>query len=248
MKGFFDYLAVEEQNLLTSLVRFPKEIDMFAQLDWIYQFPMKKMTVPEEKTTIASLYLLTHYNLYFSYSCMLRSHLSDSLSAMRTGIDATFTAYRLIKKPDSIDQYLQRKHQYLRIKATIKDELKKDPSLYPLAPFLINLHEACSQYGSHADIDSFFHRFEIVFTEIPSKIKHNVHYFQFPDNPRSYRFYLTILLKGFYTMFLIYEDFIKEYLTITEIQKWEETIRSFQDRLQLNMQVLQVNPDLPGNT
>ena len=38
--------------------------------------------------------------------------------------------------------------------------LKNDPSKYPLSHTLINIHDACSEFGSHADISSFFYRLE----------------------------------------------------------------------------------------
>ena len=94
--NFLEYLGIEEQNLLTSIVNFRSEFDLFYNLDKIYQEPLNRLKVPEEKSLVPQLYRFVHFHLYFSISCLLRSHLSESLSSTRKAIDAALSAYKII--------------------------------------------------------------------------------------------------------------------------------------------------------
>lgn len=92
-----------------------------------------------------------------------------------------------------------------------------------LSHSLINIHDACSEFGSHADISSFFHRLER--KEIPNtnQDKVLVHYFQFPRNPEEYRFYYIVTLQAFYNMFMIFKLFLDKSLRIVD-PEWEKVI------------------------
>ncbi len=222
--NFVEYIGLEEQNLLTSMTNFRKEFDLFFNIDKIYQEPLRRLDVPEKEFIIPQLYLFVHYHLYFSVSCLLRSHLSECLNSMRKAIDASLTAYKLILEPELTEKYINRDNYFQFIKGNFQRELKKDESKYPLAKTLLNLHDACSEFGSHADISSFFHRLE--FKETTSLNKQNimVHYFQFPRNPEEYRFYYLVTLQAFFHMFLVFKIFLDDKLKIYD-PKWEETIK-----------------------
>lgn len=221
--NFLEYLGTEEQNLLTGMINFRKEFDLFYNVDRIYQEPLKRLVVSEDNVLIPQLYRFVHFHLYFSISCILRTHLSESLSSTRKAIDASLSAYKIILDPESSKKYIDRDRYFQFIKTNLKKELDKDSSKYPLAHALIKIHDSCSEFGSHADISSFFYRLET--KEIPETTQSQllVHYFQFPRDEEEYRYYYIITLRAFYLMFLIFKVFFDKHLKIID-PKWEATI------------------------
>ena len=188
---FLKYLGSEEQNLLTSIANFRQEFDLFHNVDQIYQAPLGRLCVGEDEAVVPQLYLFVHFHLYFSVTCILRSHLSEALSSTRKAIDAALSAYALILDPDKTTAYLERDKYFRAIKANIQRRLEKDESSFPLARELLNIHGKCSEFGSHADVSSFFHRLQI--TDLDEKNSEMLfHYFQFPANRDQYRFYIGV--------------------------------------------------------
>lgn len=221
---FFDYLGAEEKNILSSVFNYKNEISLFLTLDEIYQNPLSRMVLPQEKDVVAKLFLFVHFYLYFSTSCLLRCHLSECLTAVRKAIDASLSAYKIIVEPKSGEKYLERDKSFLFIKNTIQRENKNNsPPKYPLAIALINIHEACSEFGSHADISSFFHRFEIKEVSGETKEQHLFHYFQFPRKTEEFKYYFIATLQAFYLMFKIFKIFLDENLKIVDTN-WEHKI------------------------
>lgn len=223
--NFLEYLSKEEQNLLTSFNNFRNEFDLFYNIDRIYQEPLRTLVVSEDEAIIPQLYLYVHFHLYFSISTLLRSHLSECLASMRKAIDAALSAYKITLEPDYYEKYINRDKYFLFIKRNIQNEIRKDSSKYPLAHDLLKLHDANSEYGSHADISSFFHRFEIRKLQETNQDQFLLHYFQFPRNQEEYRFYYIVTLQAFYLMFLIFKFFLDKKLKIID-QRWESTIAS----------------------
>lgn len=228
--NFLEYLGTEEQNLLTSFTNFRSEFDLFYDLDRIYQEPLKRLVVTEKNSLIPQLYLFVHFHLYFSISCILRSHLSECLSSTRKAIDATLSAYKIILDPEIATKYENRDKYFQYIKSNIQRENAEDSNKYPLAKNLVKIHDACSEFGSHADISSFFHRLER--REVPGTNNdlQLVHYFQFPKNSEEYRFYYISILQAFYDMFLIFKLFLDENLKIID-PNWELTIKTLGPKL-----------------
>ena len=222
------YLGVEEQNLLTSLVKFREEFNQFSNLDGVYQAPISRLRIPEDDEPgllICQLYLFVHFHLYFSLSCLLRSHLSDCLSSARKAIDAALSAYKVIVEPSTAGKYLKRDRYFLFIKRNMQKEIKANPSKYPLAPELLKIHEACSQYGSHADISSFIHRVEM--KEMPGEDADllQLYYFQFPKDENEYKFYFVLVLQTFFKIFGVFKVFFDKKLSIID-PHWEATIKA----------------------
>jgi hypothetical protein len=204
---FLDYLGLEERNLLASIVNFRQEFDIFYNIDKIYRAPLSRLSVSENEAVIPQLYLFVHFYLYFAVTCILRSHLSEALSTTRKAIDGAFTAYALILEPDKAHAYLERDKYFLFIKANIQRHIEKDTSAFPFARELLNIHDACSEFGSHADISSFFS--------------------QTGDYAGSgqdeYRFYFLVILQAFFLIFRIFRLFFEKKLGIIE-PTWEAAI------------------------
>lgn len=219
---FLDYLGVEEQNLLTSFVNFRQEFGLFDRIDYIYRQPLLRLKVSEDESIVPLLCLFVHTHLYFSISCILRSHLSEALSATRKAIDAGLTAYVLILNPDQAERYVNRDKYFQFVKGNMEKEIKNDHSLYPLAHSLLNIHGLCSQFGSHADFSSFFHRLETK-PRLDNESEVLVGYFQFPSNTENYRFYYLTVLQAFFLIFQIFKTFFDKKLRIID-PDWEHAI------------------------
>ena len=223
--NFLEYLGAEEHNLLASVVNFKSDFDLFCNLDQIYREPLirlDRLEIPPSKAVIPRLFLFVHFHLYFSVSCILRSHLSECLNSMRKAIDASLSAYQIVLEPSLAQAYENRDPMFQQIKNHVQKEIKKDSSKYPLAHQLIDIHGLCSEFGSHADVSSFFHRLELK-PDANGKKELRVHHFQFPKKKSEYQFYFIATLQGFYLMFKIFKIFFDQNLKIIDIN-WEQRI------------------------
>lgn len=228
---FLEYIGTEERNLLASIVNFRAEYNLFFNLDRIYQEPLERLSVAEEQELLALLYLFVHFHLYFSVICLLRCHLSESLASTRKAIDAALTAYQIILEPNAANQYVNRDGKFLYLKKNMQEEIKKDISRYPLAQRLFEVHDACSQYGSHADISSFIHRLNRNDAAETEKQEIKLSYFQAPRQKEEFRFYFIVTLQAFFLMFKIFKVFLDSSLKIVD-PKWEGVIKSIEPRLE----------------
>lgn len=244
--NFLEYLAAEEHNLLASVVNFKSDFDLFYNLDQIYREPLIRLEIPPSKAIIPQLFLFVHFHLYFSVSCILRSHLSECLGSMRKAIDASLSAYKIILEPLSAQAYENRDPMFQQIKNHIQKEIKKDSSKYPLAQQLINVHELCSEFGSHADVSSFFHRLELKPDSIGRK-ELRVHYFQFPKKKSEYQFYFIATLQGFYLMFRIFKVFFDQNLKILDMN-WEHLIETLGKKLYEQRKAYKARMDSTGSS
>lgn len=233
--NLLEYLGVEETNLLVSMANFHRDVHFFREVDGLFQAPLPHIDVkvkdfdkltPEElySITVMTLFLFTQFHLYLSTTLMLRCHLSDSLASTRKAIDATLTAYRLMRFPHTVADYNVGHKSYKFIKSTIDRESKQDASRYPLAGLLIEFHELCSEYGSHADVGSFIHRLKVEHTGTVNKqmLKHVM--FQLPEDPREQRYYLVRTFLIFCVMAKVYVDFMPSVAPTFDSKAWSARI------------------------
>ena len=206
--NFLKFLGGEEQNILTTLVNLRQDFDVFSHLDSLYRAPFGLIDVPVGEELIPSLYLFVHFHLYFSVACLGRSHFSECLASTRKAIDASLSAYEMILDPSSQPLYEKRNNRFQFIKAHIARARKADLSRYPLAVELLELHNICSEFGSHADVSSFVHRVEMQNTGQPGKSTLLFHYYQFPRDRHEYHIYFVETLLTFHQMLIIFQDFI----------------------------------------
>jgi hypothetical protein len=222
--NLLEFIGAEQTNLLVTMVKCHPEIaKAFPMLDGAYQTPIKFIDVKiddEHKKTILALYFFTHYHLYFSTVCLLRCHLSDSLGSTRKAIDATLTAYRLIEEPATLGQYHQQHRNYQNIKAYIARTRKHDSKRYSLAAQLIEFHELCSEFGSHADISSFVHRISIEPKKEVGKGLFKVKMFQAPDTDIELRAYLAQTLLAYTQMAKVFSAFVGGLAVGLDVTAW----------------------------
>jgi hypothetical protein len=223
---FHEYLGKEKENLLISVLNFKEDYHFFEALDEIYQEPLQRLTISKrEDKLIGIFYNFVHFYLYFSLSCFLRCHLSECLSSVRKGIDATLSAYKIILDPSSLEKYLNRDMYFQHIQRNVKSEIEK----YPLADSLVRVHDICSEYGSHADVSSLFYRTKDINEEGIKKSFFN--YFQVPDSFEETRYYFVLTLLAFLHMFIIFKVFFNSKLIIID-PPWEQKINDLRKKLE----------------
>ena len=228
--NFLEYLGAEEQNLLTGLMILKSDFDLFLNLDYIYQEPLKRLVVSEKDDVIPfQLYRFIHFHLYFSMSCLLRYHISESFFSTRKAIDAALTAYKLIFEPDTTEKYRTRDKEFQHIKSHIQRERRKNIKKYPLAAELIKIHDLFSEYGSHSDINSYQKRIEVRKSSDTETGHFMFHYFEISDPIEARKLYFQTL-RIFHSMFRIFKILFDKRLKIID-SDWEFTIEGFVKKL-----------------
>jgi hypothetical protein len=234
--NLLEYIGAEETNLLVSINLCRRDMDVFSKLDSLFQAPMQLINVKMQnkddltsderhKITVLTLYLYVHYHLYSAMTNMLRCHLSDALSQSRKAIDAALTACRLMKEPGTLDQYVNSHADYKNVKRFIADANKKDATSYPDTSRLIDFHEICSQYGSHADVSSFIHRVELTEENEVGQALFRLLMFQKPDTEHEFRYYLVQILFAFAQMLWLFREFVGSLPEKFDKASWINAIR-----------------------
>ncbi len=131
--------------------------------------------------------------------------MSEALASMRTAIEAGLTAYRIIEDRPSQLKYVQRDRSFLSHKRFFEKVWKTDPDAFPLAPPLLNRWDACSQYGSHADVDTFFLRLDL--PDAASQML-RLHYFQHPRNRYEFGWYFLLFVHTFVIILHVFEKYL----------------------------------------
>jgi hypothetical protein len=225
--NLIEFASKEEHNLLTSIHTYHDDVTHFARVDGHFQAPVKYVNIPAADNygrMVLGLYLFAHYHLYLSFATMLRCHLSDSLASTRKAIDATLTAYRLHVEPGTLQEYLDEQDTYKFITRTIRKTREKDASKFPLAPPLLELHNLCSQYGSHADVASFVHRVELVpLNEDQAVIEHLM--FQYPKDRDEFRYYIVSTMSAFLLMLEVFIEAIAKYTQDFDVVTWRDSTK-----------------------
>lgn len=218
---FLAYLGAEENHFLATFASFRHEFDVFIHLDGLYLKAISHAKATHDDDVIVlQLLLFVHYHYYHSAATLLRCHLSEALSSLRAAIDAGLTAYRIIEDRPSQMQYIQRDKSFQYPKSFFQKAHKKNPNTFPLAAPLLNRRDACSRYGSHADIESFAHRLEL--PKEPGQML-RLHYFQRPKNQREFAWYYLLLMHTFLIILQVFDKFLvqeKRYVT----SEWSNSI------------------------
>lgn len=221
--NLLEFLGNEQTNLLVSIHTLRQEMDFFAALDHLYQQAVRGLPeVSDQHAVPAQLLIYCHYHLYFSMATILRCHLSDALTSLRTAIEAGLHAYRIIEGHGTAEQYVGRDRSFLQTVKTIRKARKSDASVLPLAAPLIKVHEGCSQFAAHADFDSFAHRLHVVRNGGRSLMK--VNYFQKPEKTSEFQFYIMTLLHSFVVILNLFEKLLTIDLQATG-DEWSAELR-----------------------
>ncbi|MCI0423300.1 MAG: hypothetical protein L0312_29455 [Acidobacteria bacterium] len=227
---FLQFVAGEEQNMLTSLVNLRPDFNVFSHLDGLWRAAAERIDVPEKEQAVPALFLFVHFQMYVSVAALMRAHVSESFASTRKAIDAALSAYEMILNPGAIPKYEARDKDFQFIKAHIAKIRKDDPAKYPLADQLIQQHDTCSEFGSHADVSSFIYRTELKETDKPNKSMLLFHYFQFPRDREEFHWHFVELLLAFYQMLEVFKPMVLK-LSVGLDKSWESELNKLRDAL-----------------
>lgn len=226
--NLLEFLGAEHTNFLISFNAFRQEFSAFSHIDTLYQVGVRTAEVPPSSMVTMQLLIFCHYHLYFSTTTLMRCHLSDAFASLRVAIEASLHAYRIIAGDGTVEQYVNRDKTFLYSVNRIRKAREKDPEFLPLAGHLLKIHEACSQYGSHADFDAFTHRLQMVRARVPMM---QVHYFQKPERTADFQFYMVTLLHTFVVILNVFEGFLKNEMKTVD-DAWSGELREIGETLE----------------
>ncbi|MDR7377099.1 hypothetical protein J2X19_001757 [Rhodoferax ferrireducens] len=187
---------------------------------------------------VAQLYHFVHVQYLAALSNLLRLHLSESMGNTRKAVDATLTAYELILFPEKLPMYLAREWHFQTIKSRIERARKGDPTKYPLAAGLLELHDIGSQYGAHADVSSFIHRMKRRPHEDSRGIIQNFVYFQVPESQDQGDAHYVNLFHNFLLMTRVFDPFTEKYAPIN-FEVWRaDRDRKLKEYTEVGMELL----------
>jgi hypothetical protein len=209
-RNLLSFLGAEHENELVSTHKHARDLDMLSHIDGLFQAPVPHLDVPKGQHAVAQLYLFIHYHLYSTVANLMRLHVAEALGCERKAIDAALTAYELLTDPASALAYEAREWRFLTIKAFIEKARKRDPTAYPLADELIKAWDMCSEFGAHADSNTFALRLDQVPVENnPNQQKLSFLYFQAPATTDEAHLYYVDAFATFLAMTRVFEPFIK---------------------------------------
>lgn len=209
----FGYLACEHENEMVSAELHKPLIDQFRIVDHMIRACLTGLRLDSNEAVMTvQLYHFVHYQLFASFTNLMRLHLSEALSCERKAIDASFTAYEILLNPVSLVDYQNRERRFQNIKNTIQKARKNDSGKYPLAETLLTAHDLGSRFGSHADISTFiFRTADHPFQNKPGAVRQTYSYFQKPDTMEEANLNFLCRLHHFLLMTKIFDPFTEKY-------------------------------------
>jgi hypothetical protein len=216
------FVSTEHQKFLTSLVNCHEEINILAHVHGLYVAGMTNQSVDESKIVILQLLTFVHYHFLFATSSYLRCHMAEGFSSARAAIDGALIAAQIIHDRASQLAYVKRTKPFDKLIRHFKNLIRdQKPLPHPLVEYLIQQHDSCSQFASHADVQTFAHRLE--FHGEPRDLM-SFGYFQIPRDPAKMKHHFLGLLRVFVVALDIFSDFlVDEQKCLPEA--WREELR-----------------------
>lgn len=205
--NLLEFLGIEEQQLLVSLVRTPEITSTYARLEGLFRIVISNRVSKEDDLVIFQLLTFIHYHLLFTMACQMRCHLSEAFASSRVAIDAALIAAVIIKDRSQQVHYLRREKPFDKLPRHLKNLLRDGKPLpHRLIPTLLNQHDRYSSISSHADIDTFVHRVRTS-TDQGGQV-FAVEYFQFARDDDERRLHVLTLLHTYVMVLDVFTDFL----------------------------------------
>jgi hypothetical protein len=237
------FVSTEHQHFLTSLVTCHEEIKILSHVHGLYAAAMTNQTTDESTVVIFQLLAFVHYHFLFASSSYMRCHMAEGFSSARAAIDGALIASQIIHDRASQVAYIERSKPFDKLIRHFKNLTRdKKPLPHPLIEHLIQQHDSCSQFASHADVQTFAHRLE--FLSKPYAMM-SMGYFQFPHDPPKMKHHFLGLLHIFVVTLDIFSGFMvdeKKCLPEQWRQELHHVGRQIEDRRK------QLLPDTTGVT
>ena len=203
LKGFEDYLRIEEENLFKSVALLDKDYAFITDLDNLFESCLHIPLPEDEDLTIpAFLYLISLEEFYCATASFLRFHKTKAFRCLRAALDSSFTAYYLLKNPEATVVYVNKTDDALaweKLFRNIKITIKNRPRDFPLALGLPEVHDLCSKFA-HADPEGILHKYFM-------DKKEQRLYAQFFDYERTaddYKKWYGFFVFNFFKIFLVF--------------------------------------------
>lgn len=203
LKGFEDYLRIEEENLFKSVALLGDDYQMVHDLDNLFEICLHIPLPDDTNLTIpAFLYLISLEEFYCGTASFLRFHKTKAFRCLRAALDSSFTAYYLLKNPDATNVYVNKMNDPLaweKLFRNIKNTIKNRPRDFPLASGLPEVHDLCSKFA-HADPEGILHKYFM------DKKEQRLYaqFFDYEKTPADYRKWYGFLIFWFFKIFLIF--------------------------------------------
>jgi hypothetical protein len=150
------FVSTEHQHFLTSLVTCHEEIKILSHVHGLYAAAMTNQTTDGSTVVIFQLLAFVHYHFLFASSSHMRCHMAEGFSSARAAIDGALIASQIIHDRGSQVAYIERSKPFDKLIRHFKNLIRdKKPLPHPLIEHLIQQHVSCSQFASHADVQTF---------------------------------------------------------------------------------------------
>jgi hypothetical protein len=201
------FVGAEYENFLVSLANHRNDLAIINRLQGLYAAAMSHKTIKGNDVVLYQLLTFIHYHFLFSTSNLMKLHLSEAFASLRAAIDAALIAAQIVHDRASQLAYAKREKPFDKLSRHFRNLIRdKKPLPHRHIPVLLNVHELCSRFASHADIDSFIHRARISPDGDAEILR--VDYFQFARDPDERQMHALRLFHTFLTILDVYADFL----------------------------------------
>lgn len=243
-----NFVSKEHENFLVSLVNNKDDLQIYNQLQGLYNAVLRNMTSKEDDQVIFQLLILTHYHLLYSTANMMRCHLSDAYASVRIAVDAALIASCIIEDRSLQVAYAKREKPFDKLNRHLKNLIKANKPLpHRLIPELIKIHDHLSSFASHADVNTFFHRYRQETKEDGTEL-FGVEYFQFSRDADERQIHSLNLFHAFVMILDVFSGFL-----VNEVkrvpQAWKQQLYSLGKKMEQHAEILRkrVNSDSASN-
>jgi hypothetical protein len=202
--------STEHLRFSTTLVNCPDEIRALQHIQGLYLAAMSNQTIEPKNVLIFQLLTFIHYHFLFASTCYMRCHMAEAFNSARTAIDAALITAQIIHDRSSQEAYINRTKPFDKLVRHFKNMIRDKKSLpSPLIEHLIKFYDTCSQFASHADVQTFMHRLDFVKDPSQQDVM-SFGYFQVPSEPSETKRHFLALLRIFVVTLDIFSIFMVE--------------------------------------
>ncbi len=217
------FVSDEHHQFLIAIVNKRDEMKAVNNIQGLYSAALSRVQLSNRANLIAYQLLgFTHYHFFLGTVCQLRCHMAEAFNSLRCAIDGALVAASIIKDRPSQTAYFKREKPFDKLNRHLRNFVKAkrlDKLPHPHVPILLEMHDLCSSFASHADVETFAHRAREFRDE--SGVEWATHeYFQFSRDSQQQRFYFFSLMHGFAIILDVFSSFL-----VDEQKKVEEQWR-----------------------
>lgn len=205
------FVSDEHRQFLIAIANDRDELKVVNHIQGLYSAALSHIRLSSRADLIVyQILTFTHYHFLFATACQLRCHIAEAFNSLRSAIDGALVAACIIKERHSQEAYFKREKPFIRLNRHLGNLVKAkhlDRLPHHHIPILLEIHDLCSSFASHADVDSFAHRSR-EFRDEEGTEWATYEYFQFSRDSRQQRFYFFSLMHGFAVILDVFSGFL----------------------------------------